>query len=215
MPHVMTSPTARTRAVLSIAGGLVLFGLCAVVASSGRAPSAEQAVFESINGLPSWLSAPASAIQLLGVLGVGVVVAVAALLARRYRLAVAALVVTALKLLAERAVWNVVGIHRERPGVTEPNAVLRAGVPAEGVSFVSGHVVLVTGLAWVLMPYLPRRWRAVPWFIVALVGWSRIYLGAHNPLDVLGGFGLGTAIGVGVDLLLGPRPADARTAAHD
>jgi len=213
MPHVTTSKE-RTRGLLLIVGGLVLFGLCAAIASSGRAPSAERTVFEAINELPPWLSVPASWIQLLGVLAVGVVVAVAALLARRYRLAVAALAVTALKLLAERVVWNVVGIHRERPGVTEPNAILRAGVPAEGVSFVSGHVVLVTGLAWVVMPYLPRRWRPVPWVIDALVGWSRIYLGAHNPLDVLGGFGLGTAIGVGVDLVLGPRRAGARAGAR-
>jgi undecaprenyl-diphosphatase len=205
----MSLPPDRARSTATIAGGLALFGLCAVVASSGEVSAPERQVFEAINGLPGWLAPPASGVQLLGILVVGPIVAGAALLARRPWLALAALLVTGLKLGAERVVWNVLGIHRERPGVTEPNAILRGGAPSEGVSFVSGHVVLVTGLAWVIVPYLPRRWRPVPWVVVALVAWARIYLGAHNPLDVVGGFGLGTAIGVGVDLLLRPRTPHA------
>ena len=111
--------------------------------------------------------------------------------------------------MGERIVWKVV--DRERPGVTEPNAIVRGGTATDGVSFVSGHVVLVTGLAWVITPYLRGRWRIMPWLVVALVGFARMYLGAHNPLDVLGGFALGVAIGAVVNLLVKVPAAGADT----
>jgi undecaprenyl-diphosphatase len=192
----------RGRALIAIGAAIVLFTFCAIVASSGEVSTSEQAVFRAINGLPEWLSPPSQAIQLIGVLGVGPLVALVALIARRPRLAVAALMVTALKLAAERIVWEVLGIHRARPGVTEPDVTVRGNTPASGLSFVSGHMILVTGLAWVITPYLRGRWRILPWLVVCLVAFARMYLGAHNPLDVVGGFALGTVIGAGTYLLL-------------
>jgi undecaprenyl-diphosphatase len=48
---------------------------------------------------------------------------------------------------------------------------------------------------------------------VGLVGIARVYLGAHNPLDVVGGIGLGLAIAGMWNLVLGV-PASTQTRAR-
>jgi len=198
----------RVGDLVAASAGLAVLVVCGFVVRDGTVGSLELRVFHAINGLPDALTSVMNAAQLLGVLAVGPVVAAGALVLRRWRLAVAALLVTAGKLVGERTVWELV--QRSRPGTTISDAVVRAGAPASGVSFVSGHVVLVTGLAWVITSSLRGRWRIVPWVVVAFVAFARVYLGAHAPLDVVGGVGLGLVVGGLTNLAVGVPGADGR-----
>jgi membrane-associated phospholipid phosphatase len=201
----------RTRAARRRTDGVaVLVGLAIVVPSAlvarhGTVGPIELAVFHAINGLPEVLSPAMRAAQLLGILAVGPLAAAISAALRRWRLALACLLVTGGKLVAERVIWQLV--QRSRPGTTIIDAIVRGDTPSTGVSFVSGHVVLVTGLAWAVTPYMRGRWRVVPWAVVALVSFARIYLGAHATLDVVGGFGLGLIVGGAVNLIVGVRAA--------
>src|SRR5690606_5616335 len=98
-------------------------------------------------------------------------------------------------------------VTRERPATSVGDVHLRGDAPAEGESFVSGHAVLAAALATVVAPHLPGRWRLVPWVLVALVAFGRVYVGARLPLDGARGPGLGVARGAAANVVRGPPAA--------
>jgi membrane-associated phospholipid phosphatase len=70
--------------------------------------------------------------------------------------------------------------------------------------------MVVVAIAVLVLPYLRGWWRAVPFALAVLVCLSRVYLGAHNPLDVVAGAGAGLLLGGLLTLLVGvpaSRPA--------
>ncbi len=197
----------RRRDALATAGvGAAIFAATARLAVDEDARAAESRVFHRVNGLPEWLYPILWGPMQLGNLVVGAVVALAvATLGRRPKVAIAVLVAVASKLVVERVLRDVLTADlegRRRPGTSQPGAVLRGDVPVDGHSFPSGHVILVAALAAVLTPMLPRRWATVPWAAVGLVAFGRVYVGAHNPLDVAAGFGLGLSVGSLLDAAL-------------
>jgi undecaprenyl-diphosphatase len=60
-------------------------------------------------------------------------------------------------------------------------------------SFPSGHAASTFGAAVVVSRMWPQT-RVIWWMLAVLIGYSRIYLGHHHPLDVLGGALLGVAV---------------------
>jgi membrane-associated phospholipid phosphatase len=175
--------------------------LCALAAAPGVVGPAERAVFHAINGLPDALYWPFWVFQTLGTLGLPLVVAAVALLFRRWRLAAALVLLVPLKLLVEKGVLKAL-VHRERPGTTIPDAVLR-DVPSAGGSFPSGHAIIAFGVAVLLLPYLRRRWQVLVLILAVLNSVARVYLGAHSPLDVLGGAAAGVTLAALLCLVVG------------
>jgi len=183
----------RTGATVALTG-LLLLVVAGLLARNGRVGPAERRVFEAINGLPDWLYRPLWIFQQFGNLVVALlVVLVVAAVLHRWELAVAGVVAILAKLSLERVVKSVV--ERRRPGTTVLDAILRGDVSAGGLSFVSGHATITVAMATALSAVVPRRWLLPIWLVVALNGLTRIYVGAHNPLDIVGGTGLGLLIG--------------------
>lgn len=84
-------------------------------------------------------------------------------------------------------------IGRARPEDFVDNPLVR--IAETGNGFPSGHTMIVTVVALVLLPYLPRFWRWLPLvLLVPVMALSRVYLGVHMPLDVVGGFAAGLLV---------------------
>jgi membrane-associated phospholipid phosphatase len=82
--------------------------------------------------------------------------------------------------------------RRRRPFVDVIQAIAVGKKPGT-FSFPSGHSAAAFAGAWLLRRHYPRL--APLWYAIAgMVGFSRIYLGAHYPGDVLSGALSGTAI---------------------
>ncbi|HEY8094427.1 MAG TPA: phosphatase PAP2 family protein [Acidimicrobiales bacterium] len=187
-------------------GAVVVFLPCLAVARTKRVPGWERAVFHGINGLPQVLYRPMWLMQLVGLLLVPLVVAVVAAVLRRWRLAVCLVAFIPLKLAVEKLVVKKL-VERQRPGTSICAGNLACGhfrgVPIHGLSFVSGHAVISFGVATLLAPYLTRRWQVVAYGVAMLNITARVYLGAHNPLDVVGGAAAGVAIASVLNLIAG------------
>jgi len=186
--------------------GIVVFAIAASLVHRHRVAGAETDVFRAINDhtvVPFFVVWP---VMQLGNFLVIPLAAVAALATRRLRLAVSLLVGgIAAYLIAADVVRRLV--VRGRPATLLDDVHLRHA-PAHGLGFVSGHVAVVTALAVIAWPYLGPRWRAVAVAAAVLVALARMYVGAHFPLDVLGGAGLGLAVAGSVRLVFEPPAAN-------
>lgn len=101
-------------------------------------------------------------------------------------------------------------VARPRPFVSAPAVVRLVGAPPSGASFPSGHAAAAVVGAFLLEACWPAG-RIAFWVLAVLIMYSRIYVGAHYPLDVIGGALLGwlvawVAIGGRDGIALAGRP---------
>jgi len=188
----------RSSPILLVLGVAVL-----VVTWAAALPADISAVevdgFRVFNDLPDWIRYPGWVVMQLGSLAAILIVAVACFSLFRdwelgARVGAAGLAAWALAKLGK------VIVERGRPETLLDGVDLNIGMDWSGFGFPSGHSAVAMAIAVGVAGALPPRFRRWVWAGAIATGLLRIYAGAHFPLDVLGGWGLGLTVGVSVEL---------------
>jgi glycosyltransferase 2 family protein len=163
----------------------------------------EARVFGAVNGLPDALYPPAWVVMQLGAFGAVPATAAAAWRAGDGELA-------ARLLLGGTGAWAVAKlvkqvVRRPRPSDLLPGIHGR-GRDAAGLGYLSGHTAVAVALGAAALPRLDPAARAVALTAIPLVGLTRLYVGAHLPLDIAGGAALGLAADAAAGLALAAMP---------
>ena len=202
-------PIVRRRLdVIGLLLGAVVLALASLPIDANSVSDFEASVFRVINELPGFVYCGVYVVMQLGNFLVVPIVAIVSALTRRYRLAAAIAASGTLVWLVAKVIKVVV--ERGRPAELLDD-VIRRHAPAVGHGYVSGHAAVAVALATVLAPYLNRPLRIAVWTLAASVCIARIYVGAHLPLDSVGGAAFGWAVGSLVNLAAGvparqPKP---------
>jgi undecaprenyl-diphosphatase len=169
-----------------------VFGAAGWVARRPVLDDREAQAFNAVNALPDSLHPPVWVLMQAGSLGGALALSLLGgrLLGRRTGVTMAA---------AGTAVWagaKVVkhGFKRARPAGHIDDLNIR-GPEASGLGFPSGHAAVAMTLATVAAPSLSPLVRTMTYTAATKVGLARVYVGAHLPADIIGGAGLGYAIG--------------------
>jgi membrane-associated phospholipid phosphatase len=184
------------RAVLTAPRVQLGVGVAALLATAGavrhdRVGPRELWTFRVVNDLPDSAYPPAWAVMQLGAFGAIPAAAAAAWLSGDRELAGRLLVGGTGTWALAKAVKQIV--RRPRPATLLP-VVRRRGRDASGLGYLSGHAGVAVALGAAALPRLGPSGRALTLTAIPLVGLTRVYVGAHFPLDIAGGAALGLAV---------------------
>jgi undecaprenyl-diphosphatase len=192
-------------------GTALTLGLGALLGSAALArrpvTEVETEIFRLANGLPDEAFRPIWVPMQYGTFGTVPAVAALALARRRPRLGLAIAVGGTAAWLGAKAVKPMVG--RGRPG-SLIEGVARRGRELGDRGFPSGHAAVSTVLTVVAWPYLTDGWRVSLVALSGFVPFARMYVGAHLPLDLVGGSALGLAIGSVIHVVIPARQSRSR-----
>lgn len=195
----------------TVLAGAVLLATAAV--ARGGIPAWEQRAYRVVNDLPDALVPVSWPPMQFGALASPLLLG-AVLYGRNRRKEPGLPLATAgaVAWLAAKGVKRIVG--RGRPYDFDPETRLRLGTETDGsLGFVSGHAAVAMASAGITRSYGPRSLAVAAYSLAGIAGLSRVYAGAHLPIDVLGGFALGVLASDAVGAVFGccRTPVNQRT----
>lgn len=159
----------------------------------------EATAFRAVNGLPDSLHVPAWVVMQLGALGAVPAAAGAAWLAGDGELA-------GRLLLSGTCTWALAKLVKQVVRRPRPATLLAGtrgrGRDATGLGYLSGHTGVAVALGTAALPHLGPAGRAFALNAIPAVGLTRVYVGAHLPLDIAGGAALGLAVDAAAGLVM-------------
>jgi undecaprenyl-diphosphatase len=199
-------PEALTAILAWTALAITLLITSALVA---RRPvsSIEVEIFRAANDLPHWLNTAIWPLMQYGTFLTIPVLAVVALAFRRVRLAVAMLLAGVGVYLLAKLVKGLV--DRGRPGAVLVGINERETFGVGSLGFPSGHAAVAGALTFVVWRHLGPRWGAAALGVAIIVMLGRMYVGAHLPLDLVGGAALGAVTAGIANVVAPPAPPGA------
>ncbi len=189
----MSSVGMRTRRplIVGLTVSALILALSTYIASIQKLPLWEQNLFTKIFNLPSSLYNISTFITLFGSGWMVIGLVLTLIIIKRRELALQVFILSSITFLIVQFMKDT--IARPRPFGLVSDLTLKQ-YEATGFGFPSGHSALSMVCALVILPYVSRPWKLIIIIGVILVGLSRIYLGVHAPLDVIGGWSLAIVI---------------------
>ena len=171
---------------LHLALAALLFFLSVILSQMGDLLGWEESLFLAIYNWPEILRLPFIVITWFGSIQVFGAFTLLFLFLKKKNIVIRFIMTSALAYLLS-------GLGKSIWGRTRPNELLDivARDFSYGPGFPSGHTALAVAMALTIGHYLPKKYHMIVVLWIVGVALSRIYLGIHAPLDIVGGFAIG------------------------
>jgi len=181
----LSTPMAR------LAAGIAGLVVTTALVHKDHVDPVEEKVFTMVNDLPDRIYTPVWLVMQLGALGAAPATGAAAWVAGNRQLA--------FRLVAAgSATWALSKVVKRLAGRPRPASLLPAthvrGSEAAGLGYLSGHAGVAVALGVAAAPHVGRSGRVLIAGLIPAVALARVYVGAHLPLDIVGGAALGLGV---------------------